>query len=79
MKITIDKDKTALLVMDLQNHVIHKDSPLAQHMGFAEMVEKKNLLPSIRKVMDAARAVNLLVVTVRNDFSAGESETTSIT
>lgn len=72
MKITIDKDKTALLVMDLQNHVIHKDSPLAQHMGFAEMVEKKNLLPRIRKVMDAARASNLLVVTVRNDFSAGE-------
>ena len=71
MEITIDKDKTALLVMDLQNHIIHKDSPLAQHVGFAEMVEKKNLLPRIRKVMDAARAVNLLVVTVRNDFSAG--------
>lgn len=72
MEITIDKDKTALLVMDLQNHVIHKDSPLAQHAGFAEMVEKKNLLPRIRKVMDAARAVNLLVVTVRNDMTAGE-------
>lgn len=72
MEITIDKDKTALLVMDLQNHVIHKDSPLAQHAGFAEMVEKKNLLPRIRKVMDAARAVDLLVVTVRNDMTAGE-------
>ena len=72
MEITIDKDKTALLVMDLQNHVIHKDSPLAQHAGFAEMVEKKNLLPRIRKVMDAARAVDLLVVTVRNDMTVGE-------
>ena len=72
MEIKIDKEKTALLVMDLQNHVIHKDSPLAQHAGFAEMVEKKNLLPRIRKVMDAARAVDLLVVTVRNDITAGE-------
>jgi nicotinamidase-related amidase len=72
MEIKIDKDRTALLVMDLQNHVIHKDSPLAQHAGFAEMVEKKNLLPRIRKVMDAARAVDLLVVTVRNDITAGE-------
>lgn len=71
MAITINKDRTALLVMDLQNHIIHKDSPLAQHAGFADMVEKKNLLPRIRKVMDAARAVNLLVITVRVDFSAG--------
>lgn len=71
MAITINKEKTALLVMDLQNHIIHKDSPLAQHAGFAEMVNKTNLLPRIRKVMDAARAANMLVVTVRMDFSAG--------
>lgn len=71
MPIQIDKAKTALLVMDLQNHIIHKDSPLAQHAGFAEMVEKTGLLKIIRKVMDAARASNMLVVTVRMDFSAG--------
>ena len=72
MAITLNKEKTALLVMDLQNHIIHKDSPLAQHAGFAEMVEKTGLLPKIRKVMDAARASGMLVVTVRMDFSAGE-------
>ena len=72
MSITLNKEKTALLVMDLQNHIIHKDSPLAQHAGFAEMVEKTGLLPKIRKVMDAARTSGMLVVTVRMDFSAGE-------
>lgn len=72
MAITLIKEKTALLVMDLQNHIIHKDSPLAQHAGFAEMVEKTGLLPKIRKVMDAARVSGMLVVTVRMDFSSGE-------
>jgi nicotinamidase-related amidase len=72
MAITLNKEKTALLIMDLQNHIIHKDSPLAQHAGFAEMVEKAGLLPKIRKVMDAARTSGVLVVTVRMDFSAGE-------
>ena len=72
MPIEIDTSKTALLVMDLQNHVIHKDSPLAQHAGFAKMVEKTGLLQKVRKVMDAARASNMLVVFIRVDYSAGK-------
>jgi nicotinamidase-related amidase len=71
MAITVDKKKTALLVMDLQKHMVDEQSPVAQHTGFAEMVKKTGLVQRVRKVMDAARAAGVLVITVRMDFSAG--------
>ena len=71
MAIQVDKKKTALLVMDLQKHMIDPQSPLAQHSGFGEMVKKTGLLPRVRKVIDAARAAGMPVITVRMDFSAG--------
>ena len=71
MAIEIDKTKTALLVMDLQRNMVDEQSPVAQHTGFAEMVKKTGLLPRVGKVMDAARAAGMLVVTVKVDFTAG--------
>jgi biuret amidohydrolase len=71
MAIEIDKTKTALLVMDIQRHMVDEQSPVAQHTGFGVMVKKTGLLPRVRKVMDAARAAGMLVITVRVDFSAG--------
>ena len=71
MAIEIDRKRTALLVMDIQKHMVDEQSPVAQHTGFGEMVKKTGLLPRVRKVMDAARAAGMLVVTVRVDFSAG--------
>jgi nicotinamidase-related amidase len=71
MGMSIDKRRTALLVMDLQKHMVDERSPLAQHAGFAEMVKKTGLIKRVRKVMDAARAAGLLVITVKVDFSAG--------
>jgi nicotinamidase-related amidase len=69
--ITVDKNKTALLVMDLQKHMVDPQSPLAQHAGFAEMVKKTNMLPRVREVIDAARSAGMLVIWIRVDFSAG--------
>jgi nicotinamidase-related amidase len=57
--------------MDLQKHMVDEQSPLAQHAGFAEMVKKMSLIKRLRKVMDAARAAEMLVITVKVDFSAG--------
>jgi biuret amidohydrolase len=71
MAISFDTKKTALLVMDLQKHMVDEQSPAARHAGFAEMVKKIGLIQRVRKVMDAARAAGMLVVTVRVDFSAG--------
>ena len=71
MAITIDKSKTALLVMDLQNNMIDEKSPMAKHAGFADMVKKTGVIDTIRNVMDAARASNMMVITVKVDFSVG--------
>jgi biuret amidohydrolase len=71
MGISLDKKKTALLVMDLQKHMVHEQSPVAQHAGFAEMVKKTGLIQRVRKVMDAARTAGMMVITVKVDFSAG--------
>lgn len=71
MAITVDKKKTALLVMDLQKHMVDEKSPLAQHAGFAAMVKKTGLIQRVRKVMDAARAAGVPVITVKVDFTAG--------
>jgi nicotinamidase-related amidase len=71
MGISLDKKKTALLVMDLQKHMVHEQSPVAQHAGFAEMVKKTGLIQRVRKVMDAARTAEMMVITVKVDFSAG--------
>lgn len=71
MALTIDKGKTALLVMDMQRNMIDEKSPMAQHAGFADMVKKTDLIDNIRSVMDAARASNLMVVTIKVDFSVG--------
>ena len=71
MGIEVDRKKTALLVMDLQKHMVDMASPVAQHTGFGEMVQKTGLLPRVRKVMDAARAANMLVIAIRVDLTAG--------
>jgi nicotinamidase-related amidase len=67
----LDKKKTALLVMDLQKHMVDPQSPMAQHTGFAEMVKKTDMLARVRKVIDAARSEGMLVIWIRVDFSAG--------
>ena len=71
MAITVDRKKTALLIMDLQKHMVDEQSPLSQHAGFATMVKKTGLIQRVRKVMDAARAAGMLVITVKVDFTAG--------
>jgi len=71
MAISIDRERTALLVMDLQKHMVDEESSAAQKAGFAEMVKKTGLIQRVRRVMDAARQANMLVVTVRVDFTAG--------
>lgn len=62
MALAIDKQKTALLVMDCENDIVHKDGKIATAMGFAAMIEKKGTLKNIRKVLDAARVAKIPVI-----------------
>ncbi len=71
MNIEVDNKHTALLVLDLQNHIIHENSPLAAHVPFAAMVKKANLLYKINRVLDASRSAGIEVVFIRVDYSKG--------
>lgn len=55
MAISVDKKKTALLVMDCDNDLAHQDGVIAKTMGYAPMIEKNGPLGHIRTVLDAAR------------------------
>lgn len=74
MAITVDKKKTALLSMDFQNDIIHPDAALAQAAGFANMVEKTNILDKAAKLLDTARAAGMLVIHVKVEFDETSPE-----
>lgn len=63
--ISIDKKKTALLVMDCENDLVHQDGVIARAMGYAPMIEKNGILGHIRTVLDAARAAGTPVIFVK--------------
>lgn len=59
--------KAAVLVLDMQNEMIHPDGKVGAS-GFAGIVEERGLVPKTRKVLDAARTNDLPVVFVRVGF-----------
>ena len=66
---SLDAATTAVLGLHLQKHMTHADSPVAQHIGFAEMVKKTNLFDNINRVLDAARGAGLFIAYVSADLS----------
>jgi len=67
--ISIDKKKTALLVMDCENDLVHQDGVIAKAMGYAPMIEKNGTLGHIRTVLEAAGIMKSFLV-ARNYLSA---------
>lgn len=65
MALSIDAQKTALLVMDCENDLVHKDGKIAAAMGFVAMIEKKATLTHIRTVLDVARAAKIPVIYIK--------------
>lgn len=63
----LEPDRTALLVMDCQNAIVHPDGPIARSMGFARMVEDGATLDRIADLLGQARQAGILVVHVRID------------
>lgn len=70
MAIEVDLNRTALLVLDMQKHMIDEGSPAAQHAGFAQMVKQTKLVEKVGKVLGVARAANMFIGYVIVDFSA---------
>lgn len=71
MALSIDKTRTALLVMDVQNDITHPDSPMAQQLGFAGMIQQTGMLNKLRGLMDACRDKGVPVIHVLIDLEAG--------
>lgn len=73
MAIAIDPRQTALLVMDLQNDIIHADGKGAG-TGFARMVTESGLLDRTAALMRACRAAGVPVIHVVVQFRPGHPE-----
>jgi len=70
--LTIDKKKSALLVMDVQNDIIHKDGKY-KDFGTPTHAEERNIFNSIKNVLLKARKAGMKVVHVKfgmRDFDA---------
>lgn len=74
MAVTIDKKTAALLIMDCENDIVHKEGKAAKANGLGEIIEKKGTLKSIRKVLDAAREAHVPVVFIVIDFDLAKPE-----
>jgi nicotinamidase-related amidase len=68
----IDKSKTALLIMDVQNDIVHEEGKY-KDFGSPAHAKERNIFEHIKKVLDKAREVGLKVVHVKfgmRDFEA---------
>jgi nicotinamidase-related amidase len=72
MPIALDKSTTALLVMDMQNAIVHENSPLAQQMGFGQSVKDSGVMAHIKALLDASREARMPVFYIVVDFSVGQ-------
>ncbi len=73
MALEIDKRHTALLVMDLNNDLIHPDGAF-KDFGFAKMVADNNVLGKTNELLAAARGAGVTVIYVSVKFRPGYPE-----
>ncbi len=69
--LTLPKGKTALLVMDCQNDIVHEQGKLGGALtggAMPRMVREKNILGNIRRLMDGGRAAGAPIIHVRHAY-----------
>ena len=74
MAVTIDKKTAALLIMDCENDIVHKEGKAAKANGLGEMIERKGTLKNIRKVLESAREAKVPAIFVIIDFDRAKPE-----
>lgn len=70
---TFNRNRAALLVMDLQNDIIHEDGK-GSGAGFARMVQESGLLDRTAELMTISRQAGLPVIHVVIAFRPGHPE-----
>ena len=73
MALSIDKEHTALLVMDFENDVVHENGAF-KDFGFAAMVKQNDVLAKSARLLDAARRSGVKVIYVVVKFRPGYPE-----
>ncbi len=73
MALTIDSARTALLVMDFENDVVHEDGAF-KDFGFAAMVKQNDVFSKTARLLDATRRSGLKVIYVSVKFRSGYPE-----
>jgi nicotinamidase-related amidase len=65
-ELTLPRDRTAILVMDCQNDVVHEDGKVGGQL--TGRVKEKNILGTISKLAAAGRAANVPIIHVRHAY-----------
>ena len=73
MGLEIDKGQTALLVMDLENDLVHEDGAF-KDFGFAKMVNDNDVLGKVNTLLAAARRAPVKVIHISVKFRPGHPE-----
>ena len=73
MALTIDNARTALLVMDFENDVVHEDGAF-KDFGFAAMVKQNDVFSKTARLLDATRRSGVKVIYVSVKFRSGYPE-----
>src|SRR5580698_10430761 len=64
------KGKTAILIMDCQNDIVHENGKMAAMSGgvMAKGIKERGVLGTIARLADAARRAKILVIHVRHAY-----------
>ena len=69
----LDRARTALLVMDLENDIVHEDGAL-KGFGLAEQVKENDVLGKVNTLLSAARGAGVKVIYISVKFRQGYPE-----
>jgi len=68
---TLAKGKTAILVMDCQNDIVHEQGKVGGSLtggAMPRLIKEKNILGNIKKLMVAGRAAQVPIIHVRHAY-----------
>ncbi|HEX4209661.1 MAG TPA: isochorismatase family cysteine hydrolase [Candidatus Binataceae bacterium] len=68
--LTLPKGKTAILIMDCQNDIVHENGKMAVMSGgaMAKLIKDRNVLGTIAKLAEAGRSAKVPIIHVRHAY-----------
>ncbi len=68
--VNLPKGKTAILIMDCQNDIVHENGKMAKMSGgaMAKMIKDRNVLGTIARLADAGRTAKVPIIHVRHAY-----------